>query len=93
MATMTLSKRELPELEFPLDYPACLDRIVKAAENRADYEIAISFFERMLTENDVLGNHAYSIGEIFGLGTGITKSARKLFSEQKYSYRPPFGKK
>jgi len=30
----------LPELKQPLDYPECLNRIVKVAENRAVFEIA-----------------------------------------------------
>lgn len=51
MATMTIEKKELPELESPLDYPACLDRIIQAAENRADYEIAISKFARMALDD------------------------------------------
>lgn len=38
MALVYLEK--LPELSVPLDYPKCLDRIVQAAENRVNFEIA-----------------------------------------------------
>jgi len=34
-----MKMKELPELETPLDYPKCLNRIVEAAENRVDWEI------------------------------------------------------
>ena len=32
-------RKRLPPLESPLNYPECLDRIVLAAEYRAEYEI------------------------------------------------------
>ena len=62
MVTMTIAKKELPALERPLDYPACLDRIVLAAENRADYEIAVSKFERRLFEKAVMPNFFFMTG-------------------------------
>ena len=36
--------RRLEPLKTPLDYPKCLDRIVEAAVNRAEYEIGMNQF-------------------------------------------------
>jgi len=49
MASIHLQK--LPELGRPIDYPACLDRIVKAAEYRVTYELQIDRLCELLREH------------------------------------------
>ncbi len=54
--------QELPELETPLNYPECLDRIVQAAENRAIFEIAQDKLGMLIIEN--IKNKPFSYTEI-----------------------------
>ena len=83
MATMMIEKKELPELESPLDYPACLDRIIQAAENKADYEIAISKVERRLVEKNIMTNYFFM--------TGYKNALNNKFLERRFSSVMPKG--
>lgn len=79
MSTIELKKKELPELEFPLDYPACLERIIQAAEYRADYEIALSkieqpFFSTLPSSVSLIIHKSRSIGlSEMGLKTKVER--------------------
>lgn len=95
MATMTLTKKELPELEFPLDYPACLDRIVTAAEYRADYEINVSYLKRLFVESledemNAISEDlwSYSIAKFFTLNSATAAQARSFLLSRKDAFRP-----
>lgn len=95
MSTITAFKKELPELEFPLDYPACLDRIVQAAENRANYEIAISYLERLFietVENEMNAKShdcwIYNITKMFFFNKATSASAKAFLSSRNARFLP-----